>query len=311
MATLVLAGETRAGETVIPIVSVTGSHGGDQYANGMISLTNGSGITKSDPLDPSTWTFNSSAYADEWMASSLVTNGVVTPGLNGKCAWASFDLGSSKILYKLWLFNINYSGGIAGTATCNIYYAVSPSVALPAQPAKATYSVTGLTPQGDYDFSSAGWTKFNTSGALTVPKNAITNVNLSGISARYIAVEILANWGDTYDKNRVGFDEVAVTGPEIFAPAGLTATPGAAPGSVRLDWSTVTNATGYNVKRSFTNSGYVAIGTAPTTNYTDSNLKFLTNYYYVVSATNINGESFDSEAVSISLPVPGTVITLR
>ncbi len=49
-----------SGSALVEIASLTGSHGGDQYANGMVSLTNGSGITKADPDDPSTWTFNGS-----------------------------------------------------------------------------------------------------------------------------------------------------------------------------------------------------------------------------------------------------------
>jgi hypothetical protein len=208
---LALSGGFVNADLIAPIVSLTGSHGGDRYGNGLASLTNGSGMTKADPSDPSTWTFNGGAYADEWMASSLVVGGVVTPGLNGKCAWASFDLGAAAMLSKLWLFNNNYQGGVSGTKEYNLYYADSPSVALPAQPDKWTYSNTGLTPQGDYDFSGGGWTKFNTAGVLTAPKAGTTSVDLSVVTARYLAVEILSNHGDTYDKNRAGFDEVALT----------------------------------------------------------------------------------------------------
>jgi len=94
-------------------------------------------------------------------------------------------------------------------------------------------------------------------------------------------------------------------------PTGLKAVPGTVARSVRLDWAAVTDATGYNIKRSLTNSGYVTVGTASGTNYTDFTVQFMANYYYVVSATNNYVESADSSYVSIILPVPGLVITVR
>jgi alpha-galactosidase len=196
---------------VLPITALTGSNGGDQYANGMNSLTNGSGITKTNAADPATWALTNSLYQDEWMAWYMKTGGVSTVGLNGKLAWASFDFGATKSLGKLYIFNNNYGGGISGMAQFNLYWADSPTVPLPAQPAKNTYSNTGLTPQGDYDFNSGGWTMINFAGPLTAPKSAISSFDLPGISARYLAVEILANYGDTYLGGRVGFDEIAVT----------------------------------------------------------------------------------------------------
>ncbi len=207
----ILTVQIGSGSAVLEIVGLTGSHGGDQYANGMVSLTNGSGITKADPGDPSTWTFNGSGYQDEWMATYLKVSGTVTPGLNGKVAWACLDFGSKTPLGYLYLFNTNYSGGVSGTDQFNLYYADSPAVALPAQPAKGTYSTTGLSPQGDYDFSGGGWTLFNTSGPLNANIADVTAINLPGVSARYLAIEILSNQGDSAGGGRVGFDEIAVT----------------------------------------------------------------------------------------------------
>jgi Carbohydrate esterase, sialic acid-specific acetylesterase/Bacterial TSP3 repeat len=196
---------------LVEIVSITGSHGGDQYANGMVSLTNGSGITRTDPDDPSTWTMNGSGYQEEWMATYLKIGADVTPGLNGKVAWTCLDFGSKTPLGMLYLFNTNYSGGTSSTDQFNLYYADSPVVGLPAQPVKGTFATTGLTPQADYNFSGGGWTLFNTSGPLTATKAGITSLNLPGVSARYLAIEILSNQGDSYTGGRVGFDEIAIT----------------------------------------------------------------------------------------------------
>lgn len=196
---------------LVGIAAITGSHGGDQYANGLASLTNGSGINKVNPNDPSTWTMNGSGYQDEWMATYLKVGANVTPGLNGKVAWACLDFGSKTPLGMLYLFNTNYGGGISSTDQFNLYYADSPAVALPAQPAKGTYATTGLTPQADYNFSGGGWTLFNTAGPLTATKAGITSLNLPGVSARYLAIEIISNQGDSFGGGRVGFDEIAIT----------------------------------------------------------------------------------------------------
>jgi alpha-galactosidase len=200
-----------SGSALVEISSLSGSHGGDQYANGTVSLTNGSGITKADPDDPSTWTFSNANYWDEWMASYLKSGGVVTPGLNGKVAWCSLDFGSKTALGTLYLFNTNYSSGVSGTDQFNLYYADSPAVALPAQPTKGTYAITGLTPQGDYNFAGGGWTLFNTTGPLNASQAAVTAINLPNVAARYLAIEILSNQGDASGGGRAGFDEIAVT----------------------------------------------------------------------------------------------------
>jgi len=72
---------------------------------------------------------------------------------------------------------------------------------------------------------------------------------------------------------------------------------------VSLAWNSVTNAGGYNVKRSTTNDGpYSVIASEVTgTNFQDNNLAGGTRYGYVVSAVNTNGESLNSaQAVAIT-----------
>jgi hypothetical protein len=75
---------------------------------------------------------------------------------------------------------------------------------------------------------------------------------------------------------------------------------------VNLTWNTVTNATGYVVKRS-TNSGgpYTPLSPNPTTNsFTDSSVFSGLTYYYVVSATSTGHEGLNSSQVSAALPTP-------
>ena len=82
--------------------------------------------------------------------------------------------------------------------------------------------------------------------------------------------------------------------PAPGTPLNLIATPGDA--KVNLSWNSATNATGYNLKRSLTNGGpYSVIATNfAALIFTNSGLLNGTNYFYVVSSTNIAGESANS-----------------
>lgn len=89
---------------------------------------------------------------------------------------------------------------------------------------------------------------------------------------------------------------VTPTAPAV--PTGLQAT--AVDAQVKLNWSSVTGATGYTVKRATDAAGpFTTVGSSVTTTlYTDSNVVNGTTYYYKVSATNAVGSSNDSAAVS-------------
>jgi fibronectin type 3 domain-containing protein len=83
----------------------------------------------------------------------------------------------------------------------------------------------------------------------------------------------------------------------MAAPTGLSAT--AATSQVALSWSTVTGATGYNVKRSLSSGGtYATVASPAGTAYTNTGLTNGTTYYYVVSAVNSTGESSNSSQVT-------------
>jgi autotransporter-associated beta strand protein len=78
------------------------------------------------------------------------------------------------------------------------------------------------------------------------------------------------------------------------APATLNATAGDS--KVVLAWSNVPGASGYNVKSSLTNGGAYSVAGMNVSNlsFTNNGLVNGTTYYYVVSATNVAGESPDS-----------------
>ena len=77
-----------------------------------------------------------------------------------------------------------------------------------------------------------------------------------------------------------------------------------------LSWSAALGAIRYNVKRSLTPGGpYPSVNAAVHgTTYTDTGLVNGTTYYYVVSASNSQGESGDSNEASATAHIPPDVI---
>ena len=93
-----------------------------------------------------------------------------------------------------------------------------------------------------------------------------------------------------------------------LAPANLVIT--TSNSKPALSWTASAAATGYNVKRANTLAGpYTTIGTATAASYTDTVAANCATYFYVVSATNSNGESVNSSiGTSVSKKLTGTVI---
>ncbi|WP_233261389.1 glycoside hydrolase family 6 protein [Vitiosangium sp. GDMCC 1.1324] len=97
-----------------------------------------------------------------------------------------------------------------------------------------------------------------------------------------------------------------------FPPTGLTAIPGNQ--QVALSWAASLGATSYTVKRGTASSGpFTTVTTVTGTTYTNTGLTNGTTYYFVVSATNSNGESANTSAVSAIpaeqvLPAPTSLL---
>ncbi len=231
-----LAVSTHGKTIVVPVNAVSGHNIKDNYGGGIQDTINGSGMNGYDWQNgdsnsfvaapetwpageglPSTWTSTSLQYRDEWQAQGVLDTAT---SLNGKLGWIVFDLGSVvSSLDELYLWNVVESTG-RGTQAFNVHYASSGITALPA-------GSTGVGAADDYDFTDTAWSKLNaTTLTLTqatkssgLPAHGI--VDLGGISAQYIAVEIMSNYGDA---SKVGLAEVGITAvpePSTFALIGL------------------------------------------------------------------------------------------
>jgi fibronectin type 3 domain-containing protein len=95
--------------------------------------------------------------------------------------------------------------------------------------------------------------------------------------------------------------------PVPLAPLSLNASGSATP-AIAVDWSAASGATGYNLKRASSSGGpYTVIANVTGTNYNDTSVSRGVTYYYVVSGTNVNGEScYNSmeDSASAGLPPP-------
>jgi fibronectin type 3 domain-containing protein/regulation of enolase protein 1 (concanavalin A-like superfamily) len=156
---------------------------------------------------------------------------------------------------------------------------------------------TGTSFSGYYSTDGNSWILVGT-----------TTVSMTG--TEYLGLTVSSR-----DNNRLGmatFDHVSAPGwPAATGPTGLTAT-ATSGGQVNLKWNAVTNATGYNVKRSTVSGGpYSVIASGLTaTNFTDSVLVVGINYDYVVSAIIGGVESANSAEATVNLPLPSPWVSL-
>jgi len=135
------------------------------------------------------------------------------------------------------------------------------------------------------------WNSLAVSGSES---SGITTMTFAAQTARYIRITQTGSAPGTF----WSIDEFNVFGTSPLAPAGLTAT--VVGNQVNLSWTNSAGASGYNIKRSTTSGmSYLTIATnLPDLNYSDTGLTVGTLYYYVVTATNLYGESVNSTEAS-------------
>ncbi|MGQ5390373.1 glycerophosphodiester phosphodiesterase family protein [Paenibacillus sp. M.A.Huq-84] len=142
--------------------------------------------------------------------------------------------------------------------------------------------------------------------ASSVSSPTYTDTGLSNGTTYYYVVTAGNAAGQSANATQVSATPaVLVTIPA--APTGLTATGGNA--QVMLNWSSVTEATYYTVKRGTTSGGPYTVVASSVSNptYTDTGLTNGTTYYYVVTAGNAAGQSVNATQVSAT---PAAVITI-
>jgi fibronectin type 3 domain-containing protein len=147
--------------------------------------------------------------------------------------------------------------------------------------------------------------------------NTGMNLNPSSLGTTNLNYLGKSQWADPYlngalDDFRIygrAFSAAEITSLSTVlpAPSGLAATAGS--GQVSLTWAAVSGAENYSVKRATTTGGpYTTVQSDLTsTSFTDTGLTNGTTYYYVVSASNLGGESPNSAETSATPLAPPAV----
>jgi len=148
----------------------------------------------------------------------------------------------------------------------------------PSGPEYKDGTVVTLTAEAEPGYEFANW-----SGNVTAAESPRTTITIDGDDM------VIANFTKKPDK--------------LNTPTDIEAT--VSNGSINIDWSSVSGATGYRIYRSTSYSGgYTQIGTSTTNLYTDTyNLSPGTIYYYKVTAYSNDVESSQSGYASAEVPV--------
>lgn len=130
------------------------------------------------------------------------------------------------------------------------------------------------------------------------------NTGLTNGTTYYYVVSAVNADGESANSSQVSATPTVPPPSPPPTPTGVAAEAGNA--RIRVSWNTSSGATGYKVKRSLVSGGpYTTIATPTGTHFNNLGLTNGVTYYYVVSATNANGESANSLEVNAT-PTAGT-----
>src|SRR3954449_3668320 len=242
-----------------------------------------------------------------------IYNWSATPGTGVSNVSVTGGQGTANVTYTVTL-TAGYSGTATFTATLsdNVNAPVNQAVnitvvAPPAAP-------TGLAATAGTSHIALSWTSASGATSYNVKRSTTTGTETT------IASPGTNSYDDTSAVNGTpyfyvvsgvgtggeGANSSEVTATPMAAPTGVAATPGKA--HVVLNWTAVAGATGYNVKRSTSTGTETSIATPATNTYDDLTAANGTQYFYVVTATNANGESLASSEVNATPAAPGILV---
>jgi hypothetical protein len=174
--------------------------------------------------------------------------------------------------------------------------------------------VSGATSYNIYWSNTSGVTSSSGTEMSGMTSTQYTHASLTNGLDYYYVVTAVNSAGESAASSQASAKPMP---PIPAAPSGVTAT--AADGQISLAWSPVSGATSYNIYWSntsgVTSSNGTKIGSLTSSPYVHTPLSDGLNYYYVVTAVNIAGESpisseasgMPSAANSITIPlIPGT-----
>lgn len=194
-----------------------------------------------------------------------------------------------------------YSRALSATEIASLAAPLSAPIGVSASPGNTQVTINWNTVPGatNYNLKRAS----ATGGPYTSITAGVTGTSyidsglVNGTAYYYIVTAANALAEGPYSSEVIVTPVDPPNSPSSLARAGSNT-------QVVLNWSASAGATGYNVKRSLVSgSNYSMIASTSGTTYTDSSANAGTTYYYVVTGTNVGGESAPSMELDIT-PVP-------
>jgi len=173
----------------------------------------------------------------------------------------------------------------------------NPPAALVSVPANASVSLSWSLSDGASQYKLKRYTASGGPYAVISTQNGVTYTDTAVVNGTtyYYVVSAVNSAGESQNSTE-SFAKPQNVVPS--APLGLAATSGSSP--VILSWSTVSNASTYNIKRSTIDGlSYQTLSSTASLSYSDSSAVNGTTYYYVVSASNSAGEGSNSTQISV------------
>jgi hypothetical protein len=172
-----------------------------------------------------------------------------------------------------------------------------PPVGVSATPGDAQVTLSWAATAGADSYTV--WTSATSGGLYTAVATAVLgtsyiHTDLSNGTTYYYVITAANGFGESAYSTEVSATPEAAPAPTPPPPPGnLSAS--AARRKINLSWNSVTGATSYQIYRSATDGGpYTAIATVTDAAYRDAGLADKTTYYYVVTASDAQGESAPS-----------------
>jgi len=242
-----------------------------------------------------------------------IFNWSATPGTGVASVNVTAGQGTASVTYTVTL-TAGFSGTATFTATLtdNVNTPVNQAVNITVVPPPA--APTGLAATAGTGHVALTWSTVSGATSYNVKRSTTTGTETTIASSGTNSFDDATTTNGTpffYVVSAVGFggestNSSEVTATSMAAPTGLAATPGNA--HVVLNWSAVAGATGYNVKRSTTTGTETTIASPATNTFDDLTAANGTAYFYVVTATNANGESIASSEVTATPAAPGILV---